>query len=392
VSGKFCQINTILTLITWQTNIQQLSINRIMMENKSIRVIQRREYREIHIQLIPLPGETSQLFSEKIAEILKNNNAKVIRITFFGNLSEKDNSIKWLGNYLTGIDFPITWIEGKNCTGSFINGVYIFAVSGINIKRLYENKNVIASFFQTKEADFCYLGGLYSDPELTPAQQTESILNLAETILNQVELSYENTIRTWFYLDNILDWYNDFNKARTAFFLKHDIFNKLVPASTGISGKNDTGSKICLELTAIKPKDAAYSVNKVRSPLQCSAENYGSSFSRAIRFSDSEFSIMTISGTASIDPDGKTAHQKDLPKQIELSFAVVKAILDSQDFKFSDIIRAYAYCSDKSFSKAFYEFIESHFPDRFAFICAENKICRDDLLFEIEMDVVKKNI
>ena len=353
-------------------------------------MIQRKEYQEIHIQLLHEPGETSQLFSEKIAEILKNNKSKVIRATFFGNLSEKDNCISCLGNSLTEIDFPVTWIEGGNCTGSFINGVYIFAVSGINVRRLTEKNQIIGSFFQTKDADFCYLGGLYSDRNLGPADQTENILNLAESILNKVGLKYENTIRSWFYLDNILDWYNDFNKARSTFFLKHDIFNKLVPASTGISGKNDTGSKVCLELNVVKPKSDAYSIRKISSPLQCSAENYGSSFSRAMGYSDSEYSSMTISGTASIDMHGKTIYLNDVPKQIELSFKVVNAILESQDFKFSDIVRAYAYCSDKNFSKVFFEYIELHFPFTFAFICAEDKICREDLLFEIELDVVKK--
>jgi enamine deaminase RidA (YjgF/YER057c/UK114 family) len=362
------------------------------MENKSLRTIRRKEYLEIHFQLIPLPGETPQIFSEKIAEILHNYDAKVIRATFFGNLAEENNTIKFLSDQLSVIDFPYSWIEGGNCSGSFINGAYFFAISGKDVKRLSEKEKIIGSFFQTEEAAFCYLGGLYSDPELIPSLQTSSVLNSAESILNNVGLSYQNTIRTWFYLDDILNWYNDFNKARTSFFLQHDIFNKLVPASTGISGKNNNKSKLCLELNAIKPKSSNFSIGKVKSPLQCSAENYGSSFSRAVSFSDSEYTNLTVSGTASIDPEGKTAHAGDLPKQIELSFNVVKAILDSRNFTFNDVIRAYAYCSDKSFSNEFYKYIESSLPGVFAFICSENAICRQGLLFEIELDVVRKKI
>lgn len=362
------------------------------MENKLLRKIQRREYQEIHVQLIPLPGETSQIFSEKIAEIISSYKAKVIRATFFGRLNEKDNTIKQLENKLSGIDFPYSWIEGDNCTGSFINGVYFFAVSGINVKRLYKDNTIVGSGFQTKEAEFCFLGGLYSDPDLSPTQQTESILNSAENILNQEGLSFEHTIRTWYYLDDILDWYNDFNRARTSFFLQHDIFKKLIPASTGIDGRNSAGAKICFELMAIKPKSDGFSIEIVNSPLQCSANNYGSSFSRAIRYSDSEYSNITVSGTASISREGKTMHINDINKQIELSFRVVKAILESQNFTFSDIIRAYAYCRHKSLSKAFYEYIETCVSDKLVFICTENKICRDDLLFEIELDVIKKKI
>lgn len=360
------------------------------MENKSLRVIYRREYREIHIQLIPLPGETARIFSEKISDILDKYNAKIVRATFFGMLTEKDNTIKHIENQLAEINFPYSWIEGENCTDSFINGVYILAVSGIDVKRIIENNIIVGSYFQSEDAEYCYLGGLYSDPDLSPSQQTSTILNSAENILNQAGLSFKNTIRTWYYLDDILDWYNDFNKARTSFFLQHKIFDKLVPASTGIGGKNRNGSKICLELNAIKPRRNDFIIEKVRSPLQCSAENYGSSFSRAVRYSDSEYSYLTVSGTASIDQEGKTMHVNDFRKQIELSFKIVKAILESQNYEFMDIIRAYAFCSDTSYGKLFYEYVKTSFPDKFAFICTGNKICRYGLLFEVEMDVIER--
>ena len=361
-----------------------------MTEKKTIQLIQREEYQEIHIQLIPEQGESSQKFADRIIEILNNYNAKVIRATFFGKLSELDNILKDIDAKLSGIDFPFSCIEGDNCSDAFINGVYIFAVSGLEIKRLYENNNIVGSYFETNEANFCFLGGLYSDPDLSPKKQTENILQSADSLLNQVGLSYDNTIRTWFYLDDILEWYDDFNSARSSFFLQHDIFNKLVAASTGVGGRNPLESKVCLELMAIKPKSAGYSMGNVSSPLQCSAEDYGSAFSRAIMYSDSNYSSLTVSGTASINSDGKTMHEKDLEKQIELSFEVMKAIVESQNFSFKDIVRAYAYCSDKNFSKTFYKLLETNIYGNFAYICTENKICREDLMFELELDFAKK--
>lgn len=358
----------------------------------SLKEIVRKQYREIHFQLIPEPGETAMRFTEKIAKILNRYNAKIIRASFFGNLSQLDSTIKHLSNNLSGINFPYSWIEGDKCTDALINGVYIFAISGVEVKQLYNSGKIVGSYFQTEEADFCFLGGLYSDPAfLSPEKQTVNILVSADNLLHQIGLSYDNTIRTWFYLDNILNWYNEFNNARTSFFLQHDIFNKLVPASTGIGGRNPDGSKVCLELTAVKPKNDRCLIKKVESPLQCSPTNYGSSFSRAIMYSDSEYSILTVSGTASINPEGKTMYPNDLGKQIEKSFNVVEAILESGDFSFSDIIRSYAYCSDKKFTYSFSQYIKNYFPGKYAFICSENKICRKDLMFEIEVDAVKKN-
>lgn len=361
------------------------------MRHQRVEEIPKKAYREIHLQLVPEIYDTPETFTEKIALQLDHYQAKVIRATFFGALKEEHKTTSQLENQLSGIDFPVSWIEGDNCGDAFINGVYILAVSGMEVERLYHNATPVGSAFQTEDAAFCYLGGLYSDPDLPASQQAENILNTTEYLLNQAGLSFDNTIRTWFYLDDILAWYGDFNRVRTAFFQKHDIFNKRVPASTGIEGSNPVGSKICCELTAMKPKNERFSIERLRSPLQCSAEDYGSSFSRAIGYSDGEHSYITVSGTASIGPGGNILHVNELRKQIELTFQVVHEILKFRNFTFGDAVRAYAYCKDKQYSRAFYDYLKTAgLDDKISFICSENKVCWEDLLFEIELDVAKR--
>lgn len=362
------------------------------MKHTAVREIPKKEYQEIHIQLTPESNETIEQFIERLTRILNENNAQVIRATFFGSLSKKANTVELLKEYLTTFDFPISWIEGDNCSKSFINGVYVFAVSGIEVTRLYNNNIPVGSVFQTTDAEFCYLGGLYSDPELSPYHQAEKLFSITENILNQAGLSFIHTIRTWFYLDDILSWYGDFNKVRTAFFRRHKIFDNMVPASTGIEGKNPADSKICLELTAIKPKSKAFTIDRVRSPLQCSAEDYGSSFSRAIRYSDGQYSHLTVSGTASIGPDGDIFHANDPLKQMEVTFAVVNEILKEQHFDFNDAVRAYAYLRDKSYKDTFDKYLETaSFPiETTNFISTENAVCWEELLFEIEFDFIKE--
>src|SRR5512136_1964872 len=102
-----------------------------MIGNNSFRAIQRKEYLELHIQMIPEAGESPDRFSKRIAEIVQHYNARIIRSTFFGKLIEEGYTLKCLSDVLHGIDFPYIWIEGDNCGDSFINGVYVFAVSGI---------------------------------------------------------------------------------------------------------------------------------------------------------------------------------------------------------------------------------------------------------------------
>jgi enamine deaminase RidA (YjgF/YER057c/UK114 family) len=343
----------------------------------SLQLIRRTGHLELHLQLIPEINETAAGFAGRIAEILRAHKAKVLRATFFGRLAEQENTLSKIGDSLDEIDFPHTWIEGNNCNGTFINGVYIIAVSGLEVGRLREN---------------CFLGGLCSDPGLPAAEQAETVLASADRILKQAGLNYGDTIRTWFYLDDILSWYGDFNRARSSFYRRQGIFDRLVPASTGIGGQNERGSRVCMELTAIKPRNKGFSIERVVSPMQCSAEDYGSAFSRAVKVSDSEYETMTVSGTASINPEGKTVHAGDLWNQIELSCSVVEAILESQGFSFGDVVRSYAYCSDKSYSGTFHKYMETRMPVKFACILAQNDICRDDLMFEVEVDVIKKKI
>ncbi len=357
---------------------------------ENIRIIQRSQHREIHIQITPGPEQSMQLLAEKIADRIGDFGAGIVRATFFGPLSEMDITLGLLREKLVAFDFPVSWIEGGKCTDAFINGVYIFAVSGIEINRLYGKNGIAGSRFQTPLADYCFLGGLYSDEGLSPALQTEQILSSARDLLYQAGFGFENTVRTWYYLDDILDWYDDFNEARTSFFSRHNIFNERIPASTGIGGRNPVGSKVCMELTAIKPRNSQFRIEKVISPLQCPAEKYGSSFSRAMLYSDGEYSCMTVSGTASLDAEGKTLHAGAIREQVGLTLEVVKAILDSRHFSFDGVVRAYAYSSDKRYYKIVKQKIENILPESFTCIFTENEVCRKELLFEIELDVIKK--
>ena len=361
------------------------------MKRQLLRVIHRKSCKEIYIQLIPGEHESAASFTDKIARILKRYDAKIVRATFFGKLNERENTLQLLKERLSFFDFPYSWIEGNNCTNAFMNGVFIYALSGIEITRLNYNNSISGSYFKINNTEYCCLSGLYSMSQLSPEMQTQNLLDAAEQILNLTGLSFADAIRTWYYLDNILDWYDDFNKVRSSFFHKHQVFKNHVPASTGVGGKNPAGSGLSLELTAIKPGSRQFQIAKVISPLQCPAEEYGSSFSRAIRFSDDEFATLTVSGTASINAEGKTMHKDDLWKQIELTFSVVEAIIRSENFSFSNVVRAYAYFSNKRFHKTFLKYLESQNLRKLSFICSENNICRSDLMFEVELDLVKNN-
>jgi hypothetical protein len=68
---------------------------------------------------------------------------------------------------------------------------------------------------------------------------------------------------------------------------------------------------------------------------------------------------------------------------------VVEALLGSRQMAWSNVIRAIAYVKHPGFAKDFSHYLASSGMPELPWITAHNEICRDNLLFEIELDAVK---
>ena len=130
-------------------------------------------------------------------------------------------------------------------------------------------------------------------------------------------------------------------------------------------------------------------IQAVNSPLQNPALDYKSSFSRAVELKFPTHRNLLISGTASIDPVGKTAHPDNPEKQIRLTMEVVKAILESRNMDWGDLFRGIAYFKDMNYLPIYCRVAEELGIPRFPLAVSHADVCRDDLLFEIEVDAVK---
>ena len=122
------------------------------------------------------------------------------------------------------------------------------------------------------------------------------------------------------------------------------------------------------------------------SPLQCEATEYASSFSRAAEWRGAGRRHLYVSGTASIAEDGSSAHRGDVDRQIHLSIAVVEALLVSRGFQWSDVTRAVGYFRDGSNAPRLAPLLVARGMPAGALRTMPATICRDDLLFEIELD------
>ena len=120
------------------------------------------------------------------------------------------------------------------------------------------------------------------------------------------------------------------------------------------------------------------------------AYDYGSAFSRGMRVELGPFVLLLISGTASIDDEGRTLHTGDLRAQTRRTFQNITALLESEGATWKDIIRTTCYLRDierdyQAFNEeraAFYR--EQGLNPLPASTGIQAILCRPDLLIEIE--------
>jgi len=120
------------------------------------------------------------------------------------------------------------------------------------------------------------------------------------------------------------------------------------------------------------------------------AYDYGSAFSRGMRIDLGQFVILLISGTASIDEQGRTLYAGDLRAQTQRTFDNITNLLAAEGATWKDIVRTTCYLRDierdyKEFNEertAFYN--EQALNPLPASTGIQAILCRPDLLIEIE--------
>ena len=120
------------------------------------------------------------------------------------------------------------------------------------------------------------------------------------------------------------------------------------------------------------------------------AYDYGSAFSRGMRIDLNGFTILLISGTASIDDQGRTVHAGDLRAQTRRTFDNITALLAAEGATWRDIVRTTCYLRDierdyEAFNQERTNFYKEQQLDPLpASTGIQVILCRPDLLVEIE--------
>jgi enamine deaminase RidA (YjgF/YER057c/UK114 family) len=121
-----------------------------------------------------------------------------------------------------------------------------------------------------------------------------------------------------------------------------------------------------------------------------------SSFSRGLRIEGNGFSVLLISGTASIDEDGRSIHIGDFRAQARRTFVNIAALLEAEGATWKDIVRTTCYLRDierdyEAFNEERTAFYRSQGLDPLpASTGIQAILCRPELLIEIEAIAIVK--
>ncbi len=115
-----------------------------------------------------------------------------------------------------------------------------------------------------------------------------------------------------------------------------------------------------------------------------------SSFSRALRLDIKGVTILLISGTASVDEQGKTVHVGDFRAQTWRTYQNITGLLEAEGATWKDIVRTTCYLRDierdyEAFNEIRTQFFAEQGLDPLpASTGIQAILCRPDLLIEIE--------
>jgi enamine deaminase RidA (YjgF/YER057c/UK114 family) len=322
-----------------------------------------------------------------IFEFLKTHSAKAISMRFFGSHSDITEALRFVETQTKDIDLLPLCILQKDSIDCVPLNIQVHAISGLNLNPLYFEGVLVGQEFEDAHTKYYMLNILPDDGQVSEYDQANNLFEKSHAILQRLGLNFSDTIRTWLFVQDILSWYDDLNKARDQFFERHDIFNKLVPASTGIGVMNLHNKTLVANVLAVKPKTSKTTIQTVNSPLQNPALDYKSSFSRAVKVSTPDNGRLYISGTASIDKVGNTIFIGDTSKQIERTMQVVTAILNDADMKWEDTVSSLAYFKCRKDFGLFDDYCQAS-GIKLPHVKVHADICRDNLSFELELDAI----
>ncbi|MBN2340064.1 MAG: hypothetical protein JXX29_16125 [Deltaproteobacteria bacterium] len=251
-----------------------------------------------------------------------------------------------------------------------------------NVQQEVTNRGEIIHQWRTSAGHHLTLSGVCGS-------SAKEILVRISNILSDRGYTVGDAARTWFYIRDILAEYERFNRERidgfTAFDMWRDcdVNTRVLPASTGVGVAGDV-PQLQANVYVARNVDRQTLFNAA----QKEAWKYGSAFSRGTILTDEGHSLVELSGTAAIDEEGCSMHPDQFEAQMRTTLNKIDALLSPYGWSLEQLSAGCAFVKDAQYLPVYFSTLEqlglSHLP----LIPVVAHICRDDLLFEIDGELM----
>lgn len=341
-----------------------------------------------------------ELFTQ-LAAILIGNGIQPIQEKLYGTTKVRAEVLKQRDTIYRqrGLDrsMPVTWIQGTPLNGCDFVGLQIWGMASRDGEtrvstvenpvtgrgRLWSGRGFRVLHLPSVRGTTA--GGVLPKGHL--AQASNMFANVEQGLAAH-EMKFTQVIRTWIYVDRLLEWYDDLNRIRTAHYRKVGLGvedGPAFPASTGIRGRSE--DEECLMDVLALETDGPASARAMpirRSPRQNQSFNYGSAFSRGMSLVIEGRRTVFISGTASINQAGASTYVGDAEHQSLETLLSIAAILEEQGGSLQNITSATLFCKTHLAWEAWERVTRSLGIPAFPKVCMIADVCRDNLLVEME--------
>ncbi|MBM3499267.1 MAG: hypothetical protein FJX74_11425 [Armatimonadetes bacterium] len=362
--------------------------------------VDRAEHQELYVSADAPQGcaatvgaDAAEIYGD-VSRVLAEHQAVVVQERLYGTLAAQEAAETARAAAVAGSPAfggaPPTYLEGRPACGDGLCGVHLCAVSAEREAPLLHGDRTLGRLIRTSGATYVYLNGLAgTSPQVAVprVEQATRMFDTAHEILGNLGCDYRDVVRTWIYIGEILDWYDDFNLARNECYTRYGLLGRgddYLPASTGIQARPPGHLELTMDLLAVRPSEGSgVRCGRLFNPLQNEAYAYGSAFARAMEVVADGARTVYISGTASIDEFGKSIHEDDIEAQIVRTVKNVEALIGTSGLGLQDICQATIFLKDAAYIEPFYTLCAGT-PLAELGICMVADVCRADLLFEID--------
>jgi enamine deaminase RidA (YjgF/YER057c/UK114 family) len=230
-------------------------------------------------------------------------------------------------------------------------------------------------------------GSFHTRATGSAASQTTDLLQQLEGVAASHGGSLcDDLLRTWFFVRDIDTHYKGLVEARRELFERWGMTSAThYVASTGIAGEMQRYDElVAMDALLERGLDPAQIRFMTAESHLCPTHQYGVTFERGTRITYGDRSHYFISGTASIDKEGKILHEGDLDRQVERTLENIEALLSRQGAHLSDLKQVLVYLRDASDGARVRILLASLLPLSVPYIVMEGRVCRPAWLVEIE--------